>query len=180
MGYWPLIFCLFAAACSSAPPSSCARPNGKTNDASFMGQAQVDRIDNGSSSSVQSLPAELLSSNERQAESPDDINTPVIWLSPARHDFGDVTTLDELKLTFEVVRPNGTLLRLGRVWASCTCVTVSAPKRVFATDGNEPVKIHATLKTDKLIGWNAFIVSVELLEPVKTILQSHLSLMVEN
>ena len=105
---------------------------------------------------------------------PEAAGTSSVRLSPAEHDFGVVKVGEDLKLTLEVVRPEGTPLRLGRVYSSCSCVTVSAPKRVFKED--EPAAVFVTVKTAAQEGRQKYLVSVELLGEERTVLQATLFL----
>lgn len=174
MRYWPLIFCLFAAACLPPPLSRPPYLDGG-GYGSLVEQSPGSRVVDGSLG----IPSGRIGKvADDSAERQETAITSAIRLSPAEHDFGVVKAGEELKLTLDVIRPEGTPLRLGRVMASCTCVTVSAPKRAFPADDNEPGKTYVLLKTDKLNGANSFSVSVELLEPERTVLQSNLSLTV--
>jgi len=102
--------------------------------------------------------------------------TAAIWLQPKSHDFGTVKPGEELKLTLEVIRPEGTPLRLGRVMSSCTCVTVSAPKRMFGE--GDKAEVYVSVKTETLDGKHEFSVTAEVLTPERIASQSTLTLTV--
>lgn len=63
-------------------------------------------------------------------------------------------------------RPDGTAVRLGRLWGSCECIAVHAPKRIFT--GEEAADFSVRFHTLGMNGEERYTVSAEVLEPVRT------------
>ena len=98
-------------------------------------------------------------------------------IMPAKHHFGKVMEGEARSGSFQISVPKGEKVRFGRLYSPCPCVFVTAPKNAFEP-GEIPtfnVRIHSlSLEGDK-----RFPAFVELVSPVKEVLQANVSISVE-
>lgn len=98
-------------------------------------------------------------------------------LSPQEHDFGAVKAGEEIKLTLEIVRPEGLPFRVGRVMTSCDCVTASISKNEFSAD--ESAQIFVAINPRATKDQQHYTVSVEVLSDSRLVLQTNLRFITE-
>lgn len=177
MRYWPLIFCLSISGCMSLSGDNDACRTG-TNELLFPSRVLDKPPTDGTVGEVgaRAQPTTPAATPEEGDDADEDEDT-TVYLSPRNHDFGTVKAGEELKLTLEVVRPEGAPLRLGRVMASCSCVTVSAPKRVFTADEKALVFVTVNPKASKI--QQSYSVTAEILNDFNSLVQTGLYFVTE-